>query len=323
MMRRLSAILLGTAVLAVLVWTLAAFGYRIPSPVAKGLAMAGAVLTAIAILLLSRRALRLGWVAWGAALLAAMGWWSTIQPRQDRDWAPEYARSFTAEIGATDVTLHNIRDFAWQTPTEATPRWISQTYPLDGITSVDLVTSVWNSPAIAHVLVSFGFADGRHLVFSAETRRERHEVYSTFGGFFKSFELALIAATETDIVKLRTNVRGEDVSLFPLRVTPEQARSLFLSYLERGNQLARKPEFYHTVTANCTTVIFGLTRSLRLGIPLDWRILASGYLPDYLYGLHALKTQAPLAEVLEKARITARARSLAPEADYSAGIRQP
>lgn len=322
-MRWLSGLLLSICVLLLLGWTMAALWFRAgPAPV-MALAMLAAALGAIAILVAARRRLRLGWILWLAMLLFVAGWWLSIRPRQDRDWAAEYAHGVTAEIGASEVTVHNIRDFDWRSRTEARTGWRSETYPLDGIVSVDLVTSVWNSPAIAHVLVSFGFADGRHLVFSAETRREAHETYSTFGGFFKSFELILIAATEPDILKLRTDIRGEQVSVFPLRIAPEQARRLFLSYLQRGNQLARQPEFYHTVTANCTTVIFGLTRSLRLGIPLDWRILASGYLPDYLYQLGALKTGLPLPETLAAARITERARALGPGADYSSGIRQP
>lgn len=91
---------------------------------------------------------------------------------------------------------------------------------------------------------------------SAEIRREADEEFSSIGGFFKTFELILIAAEERDIVKLRTNFRGEDVSLFPLRLTPEQARLMLVSYLEWGNQLAAEPELYNTITANCPPLSF-------------------------------------------------------------------
>nr|WP_272848268.1 DUF4105 domain-containing protein [Paracoccus saliphilus] len=156
---------------------------------------------------------------------------------------------------------------------------------------------------MAHVLVSFGFADGRRLVFSAEIRREADEVFSSLGAFFKKFELILIAVEERDIVKLRTNYRRKNLYLFPLRLSPEQARLLLVSYLERGNQLAAKPEFYNTITANCTTVVFRLVRLVDTGLPYDWRVLASRYLPSYLFELGPSIRQSLLAKPLKVRRL--------------------
>ena len=62
-------------------------------------------------------------------------------------------------------------------------------YDLRQLRSADLVMSYWMGPAIAHTLVSFGFADGRHLVFSLEIRKERGESFSALGGFFRKFEM--------------------------------------------------------------------------------------------------------------------------------------
>lgn len=320
MRRKVKAALFGVALLLFLAWTLAAFLFQFERFAL--IACIGAIALAGMIALLARHSLRRGWVALILCLAAATLWWSTIAPQQDLAWAPDTARGVTAEFQGDAVVIHNIRDFIWKDEDTATVRWKSGTYPLDAITSVDLLTSVWSSPAIAHVLISFGFSDGRHLAFSAEIRREADEEFSSVGGFFKQFELVLIAAEERDIVKLRTNHRNEDVSLFPLRLTPEQARVLLLSYLERGNQLAAEPEFYNTITANCTTVIFRLARLVDPGLPFDWRVLASGYLPAYLFDLGAIDTAKPLEDTLEEARITRRAVLLPPSADYSAGIRE-
>ena len=71
-----------------------------------------------------------------------------------------------------------------------------------------MIMSYWSRRAIAHMLISFGFDDGERVVFSVEVRRERHESFSEIGGFFKEFELSIIAADERDIVRLRTNVRA-------------------------------------------------------------------------------------------------------------------
>lgn len=259
---------------------------------------------------------------WPALLVVALvfaGWWSTIRPRDDLDWAPEVSRGVTATVAGDIVTLHDIRDFTWRSTTDFTPAWREETFDLATLETVDLASSVWSSKAIAHTLVSFGFADGRHVVFSGEIRKEKGEAFSSIGGFFKQFELVLVAATENDILRLRTDARGEAVSVFRLRVAPEKARAMFLSYAALGNDLAAQPRFYQTVTSNCTTIIWKLARAIDPRVPLDWRVLLSGYLPAYLYDLGLIRTDLPLAEVEAEARVLPQ-NGVAP-ADYSSRIR--
>src|SRR5258708_16621322 len=96
-----------------------------------------------------------------------------------------------------------------------------------------MIMSYWTGPAIAHMLISFGFDDGEHVVFSVEIRRERIESFSEIGGFFKEFELSVIAADERDVIRVRTNVRGEDAYLYPLRIPASALRPSFLAHLPR------------------------------------------------------------------------------------------
>lgn len=316
--RRAGLVCLWIATFAVAGWSLGAFRYQLDAPLRLVAGAAGAGLI-LAVLSTARRHRGRAWLMLGAWVAALVLWWSTILPSAERDWAPDVARGVTAEIGPDTVVLHDIRDFDWQDRDHATPRWTRGTYPLDAITSVDLVTSVWSSPAIAHVLVSFGFADGRHVVFSAEIRRERGESFSNIGGFFREFELVLIAAEERDILRLRTDLRGEQVSVFPLGLTPAQARALFLSYARLGNALDAEPEWYQTLTTNCTTVVFRLARLLDPGLPLDWRILASGYVPDYLHDLGVLDPALTMEEIRALALVDPDARPT--ELPYSRGIR--
>lgn len=231
------------------------------------------------------------------AALAAVtvgGWYHTIVPLQDRDWAIDVSRGVTARVEGDRVTLSNIRDFAWTSETEATPRWISQDYDLRQLDSLDMFTSIWSSPDIAHLLVSFGFSSGQHVVFSVEIRREKGEEFNEIGGFFRQFEQVLIAATEDDIVKLRTNYRKEQVRLYPVHLTPEQIRVMFLSYIELAQSLEAEPRFYNTLTSNCTTTVWKLARSLKPDLPIDRRLVLSGRLPDYLTDLGVIPA-APAA----------------------------
>ena len=151
--------------------------------------------------------------------LILLGWWHTIQPQQDKPWAPDVARQLQVEQAGNLVTLHHVRNFDWRSPTDFTSRWETRHYHLNKLSSLDVITSYWMGPKIAHVLLSFGFCDGQYVSFSIETRREQHEAFSTFGGFFRKFELSLIAADERDIIYTRTNIRREQVYLYRMQVS--------------------------------------------------------------------------------------------------------
>ncbi len=248
-------------------------------------------------------------------------WWSTITPSLSRIWADDVAQTVTGTLNGNEVTLSNVRNFEWRSPTDYTPRWEVRSYQLDDLESVDVFLSYWSNPAIAHTLVSFGFNGGDHVVFSAEIRKERHEQFSEIGGFFKQFELAMIAADERDIIRLRTNIRKEDVYRYRLNLKPEMRQALFLSYLDKANHLATMAKFYNTITANCTTVIFDMVRAITPELPFDYRLVFSGFLPGYLYDLGAIDRQKPLDQVIKQASINKRALDAAADPDFSAKIR--
>ena len=102
-------------------------------------------------------------------------------------------------------------------------------------------------------------------------------------GFFRQYELSVLASTEEDSLRVRTNVRGEDGYLYRVHMPEGGARALFLAYVETANGLARQPRFYNTLTANCITIVYQLARRIVPGLPMDYRLLLSGYLPEYLY----------------------------------------
>lgn len=137
---------------------------------------------------------------------------------------------------------------------------------------------------IAHTIVSFGFSDGQHIAFSLGIRPERGEAYSSVAGFFKPYELILTEADARDVVQLRTSVQtGNRVVLYRIHGDRAILRPLFLEYLDLANNLAERPRFYRTILDNCTTVTWKLVDRLVPGLPIDYRVVLSGYLPEYLY----------------------------------------
>ena len=83
---------------------------------------------------------------------------------------------------------------------------------------------------------------------------------------------------------------------------PPEAMRAFLSYVDTA--LRAEPRFYHTVTANCTTIIYQMVRAIVPGLPVDYRLLLSGYLPEYLYEHGGLDTSRPLDAIRRDADIT-------------------
>ncbi len=116
-------------------------------------------------------------------------------------------------------------------------------------------------------------------------------------------------------------MRNEDVYLYRIRMRPDRIRSLFLAYVEQANELARTPRFYNTITVNCTTLVYHMMRRIVGRLPLDIRLLLSGYLPGYVYKVGGLDPQHSLAELRALGRITERAKQSDRSPGFSADIR--
>jgi hypothetical protein len=268
-----------------------------------------------------------GRTLWAAAALALavallLLWWQRLLPSNDRVWADDVAEMTSGRIDGNRVQLQHVRSFEWRSGSDYTPRWETRSYDLDHLDSVDLILSYWTVKSIAHVLVSFGFDDGRQVVFSVEIRREKHESFSELGGFFKEFELSILAADERDVIRVRTNVRGEDDYLYRIRMPRADMRALFVAYVGQANQLLQAPRFYNTLTVNCTTLVYHMMQRIVGKLPLDYRLLLSGYLPSYLYKLGALDSRFTLEQLRSFGRITGRARSADNSPTFSADIRR-
>ncbi len=257
------------------------------------------------------------------ALLAFGFWWGSIRPRLDRDWAPDVEYIADGKLNGNIVTFNHVRDFNWRSDNDFDARWEQRSYNVDEIVGEDLFLSYWGMPAIAHTLVSFAFKNGDHLVFSVEIRKEKNESYSSIAGFFKQYELALIAADERDIIYVRTNVRGEDVYRYPIDIPADARKELFLSYVRMGHEISTKPKFYNTITANCTTIIFEMIKAIMPGkIPMDPRIILSGYLPEYLHKIGGLYKNTAVKDMRARARITDKALQAGHVKDFSYLIRK-
>jgi hypothetical protein len=326
--RRAAGVLLRVLVSAFVIaplsaWSAMALWFRLPAP--EGLRAGAAILFAIlGLATIAALFLRRGLIAVTVFALAYVGvlvWWSTIKPPLDGDWAPDVARQTTGSVDGDILTLSDVRDFDWRTDTDFTEKWSKRSYDLSKLKTLDLFLAYWAGPEMAHVIMSFGFEDGEHIAWSVEVRREKTGVFSPVADAFKNHTLVYLATTERDSVRLRTNVRGEDVRLYRLNTPPDQARALLREYVVESTELAARPKFYNSITANCATVVFKLVRAAGSGLPFDWRLVVNGFLPGYLYDHGAVVTTMPLSELMERARVSRQAKAADQSPDFSQLIR--
>jgi Domain of unknown function (DUF4105) len=247
-----------------------------------------------------------------------------IPASNDRDWQPEVAMTPYATINGDMVTIHNVRNFDYRTETDFTPRWETRTYDLKKLDGADIIAVYWAGKAIAHIMVSFDFGGKDHLAVSIETRKEKGESYSTLAGFFRQYELYYVVADERDVIRVRTTYRQpqEDVYIYRTRARLKNIRRIFLDYVKTMNELRVRPTYYNTLTTNCTTSIVFHTRMNPESPPMSWKVLLSGYVPDYLHELGKIDTTKPFAELEKLSHVNARAHAADKDPAFSQRIRE-
>ncbi len=248
-------------------------------------------------------------------------WWGTLSPSNDKDWAVEVANIPYGLIKDNHLTLHNVRNFDYQTKTDFTEKWETRQYDLAQITSLDLFLSYWGSPHMAHTILSWGFSNGDYLAVSIETRKDKTQQYSALKGFFKQYTLAYVAADERDLIHLRTNIRKEEVYVYRLQgLDKERMQALLGSYVAHMNRLVKKPEFYHALSMNCTSTIQLHNEANPDRLPFDWRLVVNGHIDEMLYDYAAIRADIPFAQLRKQSRIDLEMQKT-DKTDYSAKIR--
>lgn len=305
-------------------WTALAFFYRLPLPETGRIAVA-ALFALFGLAMLIALFTRLRWRATGVFAVVFAGvlvWWASIAPPRDGDFVPEDARQVTGVIEGDRLTLTNMRNFTWRSKTDFDESWETRSYDLSKLKTVDLFMSYWAGPEMAHTIVSFGFENGEQIAWSIEARYRLGGEYSPVADAFKTDTLIIIAADERDLIGLRTNVRGEDVHLYRLNVPANHARAFLAGYIADANALAAEPQFYNSITTNCTTAIVRILRLVGASVPTDWRLLVNGYLAGYLYDQKRVDTRLPLEELIERSRISERAKTFGVGPGFSEEIRR-
>jgi hypothetical protein len=260
-----------------------------------------------------------------AILLLMMIGWSRIRASNDREWSSGQERLPVTSISSDSVNIRNLRSFDYDSAGEPVSlTYQDRTYALDQLQTVWFILAPFepDNRGPAHSFLSFGFADSQYVAISVEARKEKNETYSILKGLLKRYEIMYVVGDERDLIGLRV-ARGDDVYLYPIRTTPEKARALFVQMLQRANTLSREPEFYNTLTNNCTTNLLEHANSVASKkIPYGREVLLPGYADELAQELGLLDTNLPIAEARRRFHINERARRAFDDASFSVLIRE-
>ena len=283
-------------------------------------ALAGAFLVfAVWVLWIARR--RRPYLAFAAVYLAVIGWWILIPPSHDRPWRPPVAVLPKAIINGDHVRLINFRHFDYRSRDDFTEHYEERDVDISHLTSFDLFISYWKIGPIGHTFVSFNFDNAPPVCISIETRPEIGESYQPIASLFKQFELFYAVGDERDLVRLRTDYRDEEVFMYPILTSRENAQALFRVYLKRINEIADRAEWYHLLSDSCTINIVRYANKVGRTGGFDIRLLLNGFTDRYLYSTGRVNTSLPFNELRRRSRITEVSKQAGNVPDFSPRIR--
>ena len=249
---------------------------------------------------------------------------AVMQPRTNRTWVEPHAVMTRADVTGESVRLDSVRTFSHAGEDRFTTAYDNRTYDLSKLETVWFIVTPfskqWRGPA--HTFVSFGFSDSQYVAISVEARREPGETYGPLTGMFKQFELLYVVGDERDLIGSRAVHGDYDVYLYPIRTTRERIRALFVEMLARSNALATKPEFYNTLTNNCTSnVVDHVNHIAPRAVPHGLKTILPGYADEVAHSLGLIDNSISIDEARRRYRVNDVARRFANAPDFSQRIR--
>jgi len=259
-----------------------------------------------------------------AGFCIVLTWWLSLRPSNEGDWQADAERTAWIEINGDRVTIHNLRNCDYRTETDYSNCWSDRTVYLSQLRYADLFFTTWGPKYIGHPILSFQFGDNDHIAFSIEARYKVGQTYSAVLGFFRQYELIIIAADERDVIRLRTNYRkDEQVFLYRTTISSNRAREIFLLYAGYVNKLRDHPEWYNALTRNCTTTLdTQIAKDMENPQPWNYQLLLNGTLDELLYERGRLVTGGlPFPELKQREHINPAAQAANGASDWSELIR--
>ena len=312
-----AGILSGLLLVLPLLWSVGLWYYQPVSILPALLVVAGAALWWK---LRKRPSIHL--VLWVLVAVNIITYYCIPGPTPER-WQKPWALAPVFEQQGDQLTIRNIRDFRYRTEEDSDASYRTETYDLNTLVGVDFAECHWDGmTAICHTMLSFNFADGRHLAVSAETRLPEGVEQGAIPGLYKKYGILYLFGTEEDLYGLRTNIRHEDLSIYPMNIKPQGARKLLQHYIDLAKQAEEEHIPYNTISGNCSTGLVSGFRALVPSMPrkYDFLPLHNGSIAGLLFRSGALQTRP--GETEEQIRLRCYVGYDIPIDNYSTHLRE-
>ena len=248
------------------------------------------------------------------------------KPKRYKDWIESCKKPPVVRLSKNRevVKIDNVREFKWRSVDDYDAAWVTRSYYLDQLDSLDLVVEpLGDSKLFAHSMLSFGFGPERKVVISAEVRKEEGESFSLLPGLYKQFELMYQVNSERDALTLRACQEGTQLYIFPIKASQEFMKSLFLSMAGKAGKLTDEPKFYNSLRANCTTELFDhIKKNYDGSISYGRGVLFPAQSGKVLHEMGWMDTDLDYEEAMKKFRSGMRVRKFADHPDFSKKIRE-
>jgi hypothetical protein len=224
-------------------------------------------------------------------------------PSNDRHWNEDQKILSNVEFNGNEITIYNIRNISYKNETDFEISHYNKTININNLTTLDyLLERFSDHKGIAHTMLTFGFKDNSQIAISIEIRKEVGESYSPLKGLFNQYETMYVIGDETDLINLRTNHRNDTTFLYPIKISQESLKKLFIAMLEKTNKLYNEPEFYNTLTSTCTTEL-AVHATEHTKQPINKfhpKVLLPGYSDKLLFEKNLIDTNITNYEKLRK-----------------------
>jgi hypothetical protein len=230
--------------------------------------------------------------------IVVVGIFVSTKPRNNKQWEEDFKVLTNVEVSDEYYTFDNVRDWQWNKSGAVSKNYTQKTLNINELDKVWFLLQPFDSnKRLAHTFLTFDFTNGDSIVLSIEARREDNEKYNGLLGVFKKYEIMYMWGTENDLLLKRAVYDNQTVYMYPLNTSDQFKKQLFINFVNKTNSLYTKPEFYNTLTSNCTNSLAMVANQVKpktVPVHVSWWL--TGLSDKYLYNLKYISNNQPFEQ---------------------------
>lgn len=227
------------------------------------------------------------------------------QPSLERNWTEDSRILPDITISDSTITVKNLRDWRYTQGEVISKDYYEETFDLDKIEKAYFLLNPFGKwEGVGHTFFVFEFSDGKSVSVSVEARRPEGVPYKAVKGLFNNYEMWYAWGSAADLFSRRAVYHNEDLYMYPLNISAQTARGLFVDLAKTTEGLETRAQFYNTVLSNCTNVLADSANRVNKGsIPWTFARIFTGYADNKLYELKLIPHDKSFEEIFLEARI--------------------